>query len=262
MTDQTSQIRALAGATDGNYPKLVAAAIAAGSTADAFFADLLTIENREPVLVAMGQVLTAGAVLYQFLSASTAAGTNTGNGTITVDAIGVDAEIGTYSAVCVSTRTNHGVFELRNADGTVIDRVNVGTPFVSSVLSLTITDGSTDFALGDNFSVVVAGNSTFATYDFSADAQPPQIATAVLGADVDATAAATEQFATLRGPAILNASAVHTKSFADAAADLGDPTPSMNWATYNAFVANTERQLARKGIVLRGELPRFNGNSA
>lgn len=253
LTAQSSQIRAIAGASDGNYPELVASAIANGSSADTFFADLLTVENREPVLVAMGQQLTAGDILFQTLTSSTGAGTNTGNGTITINSIGLDAKIGSYSAVCVSGRTNRGVFELRDADGRVIDRINVGTPFTSSVLSLTIADGSTDFVVGDKFNIALAGSSTFATYDFTAGEQPPQVATAVLGADVDTTAAALEQFATLHGPAILNASGLHLKSYPEVVVD-NEPTIE----DYNAVVTRAVRQLANRGIVLRGEVPLFH----
>ena len=87
-----------------------------------------------------------------------------------------------------------------------------------------------------------------------------QIATSVLGTDIDASDVATEQLATLHGLAILNARTVHTTSLACAAADLDDD-PLAAFAEYNAFISSTERQLARKGIVLRGERPRFNGNN-
>jgi hypothetical protein len=133
--------------------------------------------NREPVSIATGQVLVAGEVLFATLTASaTAGGGNVGNGVMTVQAVGVGALQGTYSATCTATRTNRGLFEVRDSLGYVLGRANVGTAYVSSVVSFTIADGSTDFAVGDTFSIVVTGSSSLKSYDFTASASPPQVA--------------------------------------------------------------------------------------
>jgi hypothetical protein len=241
--DQISQIRALSDASDGNYPQLVESAIAAGATPDQFFADLITLENRQPVSIASGQTLSAGEVLFQTLSASaTAGGGNHGNGTISVQDVGVDALPGAYSATCTATRTNGGIFELRDADGYTLARVNVGTPYVSDVLSFTISDGSTDFAVGDTFAFTVAGTSALKCFDFTADASPPQVAAAVLGEDIDTTGGAAEQFAVSAGPAILAAAHITLTT------DLTDDQQNL----INQVAPLAIEQLARRGIVLRG----------
>lgn len=240
----SDQIRALAFASSGNYPQLIAASIAAGASADVFFADLTTAENREPVAIAMGQVLTAGELLYQTFTATGTAGSNTGNGVLTIQSVGLDAVIGVYSAVCTSARTNRGLFELRDPAGDVLDLVNVGTPYSSSVLNFTIADGSSDFIVGDSFAITVAGSSTFAGYDFAADPAPPQVCTAVLSADVDTTSAALEQFATHTGPGILSGSSVHIGA-----------GPDGNIDAFNTVLIKAADQLARRGIVLRGGVP-------
>jgi hypothetical protein len=246
MTDTTSQIRSLASASDGNYPELVESSIAAGASPDQFFADLLTLENREPVSIASGQVLVAGEVLFQSLTASaTAGGGNHGNGTATIQAVGVDALPGTYTATCTATRTNRGIFELRDSLGYVLGRANVGTPYVSDILGFTIADGSTDFAIGDTFAIVVTGSASLASYDFTASASPPQVAAAVLGEDVDTTGGAAEQFAIATGPSIVAAGFTY----------ITQPTTGLTDEQLSAFSGVAElavEQLARRGIVLRG----------
>lgn len=240
------QIRALASASSGNYPTIVESSIASAASADVFFADLITAQNREPVLIAMGQQLTAGEILFQTLTAAGSAdGGNAGNGALTIQSAGPDAVIDTYTAVCVSARTDRGVFELRDFDGRVLGRINVGTPYVSSVLSLTIADGSADFEVGDKFTIAITGSSTYAAYDFAADPTPPQVATAILAADVDTISAAVEQFATAQGPAIVPAGSLH----------LPGRVTGVSVDDYNALFVKAAEQLSRCGIVLRGELP-------
>ena len=104
------------------------------------------------------------------------------------------------------------LFEIRGPNRGVIGLANVGTTFVSEDLRLLIADGSADFVIGDTFSIVVTAGSYFG-YDFAADeaaeaAGTPivQVASGVLSADIDTlTFGAQEQFATVRGPAILPA---------------------------------------------------------
>lgn len=243
--DPLSQIRALADASDGNFPSLADNSIAAGATPDQFFADLITAENRVPVSIASGQDLLAGEVLFQTLTATSTPGmSNVGNGVLSIQSVGIDAVIGVYTAICAGTRTNRGIFDLRAPDAGVVGRINVGTPFTSGFLNLTIADGSADFAIGDVFNITVAGSSAFAAYDFAADPTPPQVATAVLGADVDATGGSVEQFATASGPAMIAANfACITQT-----TDLTDEQRN----AFNSVAPLAIDQLARRGIVVRG----------
>lgn len=246
MTDQTSQIRALAGASDGNFPQLVETALANGSSADTFFADLTTLTNRQPVSIASGQTLTAGEVLFQTVSTGVvAAGGNVGGGTLTVAGAGPGVLPGVYSATCTSTRTARGIFDVKDPRGNVIGKANVGTAFVSDHLSFTIADGSPDFAIGDNFNVTVTMGATYSAANFADDA-PLQIATGVLSVDVDTTAGIAEQFATASGPAILPTATLHVPAW-DRMVE-----PEAWWAArYTAAAARATEQLSRRGIVLR-----------
>jgi hypothetical protein len=79
---------------------------------------------------------------------------------------------------------------------------------------------------------------------FTTTPVPPQVATAVLSEDIDTTAAASEQFATAQGPAIIPAGSIHLP-----------PRNSVPVEDYNALLVKAAEQLARRGIVLRGELP-------
>lgn len=109
-----------------------------------------------------GQNLARGAVLGKQSTATvpttgTAGGSNTGNGTMgSVAAGGTDLIAGTYTARCIEAATNAGDFEVIDPDGDVIGIATVGVAFTSSHLNFTIADGSTDFAVGDSFTVAVA----------------------------------------------------------------------------------------------------------
>jgi hypothetical protein len=245
---QSEKIQFLA---QGGYDRLVHEAIAANASPDAFAVDLLTEVNREPVLIASGQVLPAGSILVRTYTPSvTAASGNTGNGTLTVVSVGPYVLEGAYTATCVSKRTDRGLFEVRNTYHGVIGRANVGTTFTSDDLQLLIADGSADFVLGDTFSIQITGGN-FSGYDFDADeaafvAGTPivQVASGVLSADIDTLAfGAQEQFATVRGPAVLPAAFVK----------LGNsPWGLSNYQRLqDAAMDRSIEQLARRGIVLR-----------
>jgi hypothetical protein len=227
----------------GDHVELAEQAIASGATPDQFLADLLTREAQTPVLVDEGYTLTAGEILFRsHTAAATPGGGNHGNGTLAVDAVGQDVLDGTYTLVCTSTRTDRGIFELRAPDGSVIEPLNVGTPYVSKALSLTISDGTTDFAIGDTFSIAVTASGSFHPYNFtSLSANTLQVASAVLARDIDTSDGELEQFANATGPAILPA------GFARLAAKPDDVDADV----YAALVEETTEQLEHHGIVSR-----------
>lgn len=123
----------------------------------------------------------------------------TGNGTISGLSLGPDAKLGTYRVECIEAITNGGAFKVVSPDG---DEVAVGYIVAGAggtlVLSgqrqinLTITDSTTDFAVGDHFNVIVYKPATFGqacawdptTYDGR------HMAAGVLYDAVNATAAA------------------------------------------------------------------------
>jgi len=75
---------------------------------------------------------------------------NTGNGTVT-------AAPATGNG-CIQEGTDTGKFQVEDPTGIVIGTATVGAEFVTHII-FTITDGSTDFVVGDGFTVVVAAES-------------------------------------------------------------------------------------------------------
>lgn len=94
------------------------------------------------------------------ISSGVVASGNTGNGTMTgiVFAAGGGAREGEYSAECIASGTNTGTFKLEDPDGnlvansmTLLAGAGLATTFVEGGFEFTITDGTTDFVVGDIF---------------------------------------------------------------------------------------------------------------
>lgn len=86
----------------------------------------------------------------------------TGNGTVSSITLGPDAQSGLYRVECITAVTNGGAFKIISPDGDVTDTGSIvagagGTLVLSAKrqLNITITDASTDFAVGDFFNVCV-----------------------------------------------------------------------------------------------------------
>ena len=99
-----------------------------------------------------------GLVAVGTVSAAAKAGGNTGNGVLTVD--GSDpvlpgAVAGTYRATCTATAGDGGTFRVEHPNGAVLGDIAVGQTFADQV-KFVITDGSTDFAVGDAFLLTVS----------------------------------------------------------------------------------------------------------
>lgn len=134
------------------------------------------------------QDLAAGTVVGRLLAAGAAAavGTPTGNGAITVGAIGADAVAGEYSLVCVAAATNAGTFNFLAPDGTLVRQITAGAgPAANSHIVITIADGATDFVAGDTWTITVTAGD-YEALDPAED-DGAQIATGILYAAVDAT---------------------------------------------------------------------------
>lgn len=119
----------------------------------------------EEVLIPTGNNLVRGTVLGRVKASvpttGTADGGNTGNGTCTAVSGGKDIKQGTYTVECVRAVTNGGDFEITGPAGEFVGRVQItagagGTGvFASDEINLTLTDGATDFALADKFTIAV-----------------------------------------------------------------------------------------------------------
>jgi hypothetical protein len=121
-----------------DFEQRSADAIAADISADQFFVDLATLKARNVVTIAADQTLTRGEILGRALSTSvTAGGGNSGNGTLTVNAIELMVVEGAYSAICTSTSSNAGIFELRRPDGSAVSGISIMNPNAYNAAVLT-----------------------------------------------------------------------------------------------------------------------------
>ena len=146
--------------------------------------------SREAGFLASGNDLGACAVLGQVTTASaaTAGGTNTGNGTSSAPTVGTEAINGTYTLTCTDATTSGSeIFSVVTPLGTALDDLTVGVAYVSSHINLTISDGATDFIVGDTWTVDVI----FSEYgEFNAGASDgTEVAKAILFDAVDASSA-------------------------------------------------------------------------
>ena len=149
----------------------------------------LSLENG---ILNSGQNLQAGTVLGELLTAgaATAVGSPTGNGVITVGAVGSDAVPGIYKLQCVAAATDAGTFNFYAPNGTLIRQITVGAgAIVTDHITITIADGATDHAAGDTYTITVSGGD-YEALDVAED-DGAQIAAGVLYAGVDATDADT-----------------------------------------------------------------------
>lgn len=125
---------------------------------------------------------------------------NTGEGTVTLATVfgAIIPMVGDYNLEVTEAVVNGGVFKLENPNGVLssfglILTVGAGaaTIFTLSGLQFTVTDGDTDFVVGDKFSLAVTGNGKLVPYavDGIGGAQIPKT---VLSYDVIADGAGDE----------------------------------------------------------------------
>lgn len=144
--------------------------------------------------LAAGQNLAAGTVvgiasdgklkaLARRALAGTAAKTSgNGNGTLGAVTLGADALVGDYILTCTAAATDAGTFSVVAPDGTVLAPLTVGTAYVSTHISLTVADGSTDWGAAAVVTVTVAESTDALANE--------QIAVGILLDNVDASLAA------------------------------------------------------------------------
>lgn len=167
--------------------------------ADFILTEANLYRSREVVKVNTPQNLLAGTILGNLLGAgvATAVGTPTGNGVITVGAVGADAQPGVYTLVNVTAAANGGTFNLIAPDGTLVRTVGVGGGAAANDhVTVTIADGATDFAAGDTYTITVAAGDVEAL-DLAED-DGAQIPYGILYGSVDATDADAQGVALVR----------------------------------------------------------------
>ena len=93
---------------------------------------------------------------------------NTGDGTVTLASV-IAGDIiplpGAYNLEVVAAVTNGGVFKLEDPNGNIIENnlimtagAGVATVFTVGGMTFTVTDGATDFIVGDKFSLTVSAD--------------------------------------------------------------------------------------------------------
>lgn len=100
----------------------------------------------------------AGLVLARkpVTPAASAAGTNTGNGVLGAVTVAAGAMPGAYLLKITALVANAGKFEVIDPQGDVMGVGDVAVAFSTGGLAFTLADGSTDFAVGDTFTITVS----------------------------------------------------------------------------------------------------------
>lgn len=140
---------------------------------------------RETVTVLSGQNLKANAVIGRVTKGvgriSTPTVVGTGNGLASAVFAGPDVLVGSYVLTCTAAAANAGTFSVVNPAGQALPSLTVGVAYRSRELNCLISDGATDFIVGDVFTFVVSttapavigtGNGTISALSLGPDAKP------------------------------------------------------------------------------------------
>lgn len=176
---------------------------APGIAAEMFIPDQLIAGNlklvTQPITILSGQgVVKRGTVMGQQTSgAATAAaksGGNTGNGTCTAVSSRGGALTGVYKVRCTVAGTNTATFDLYSPTGNLIDQQiitgsGLTAVFLNNHLGFTLTDGGTDFIVGDGFDITVAAASLKYLISIATATDGSQVPSAITVDQYDATSA-------------------------------------------------------------------------
>jgi len=161
-------------------------------TAEFLLSEANGARSREAIVVNAGAgKLEAGTLLAQLTAANaatpSAAGGNTGNGSLGTVGVGNEAITGTYVLTVTAAASDGGDFQLLDPFGRAVGSGTVGVEFSAGGLTFTLSDGSTDFIVGDAFDIAVnAGLGEWLAYDDSGADDGRRAATGILYAAVDA----------------------------------------------------------------------------
>jgi hypothetical protein len=165
--------------------------------------------------VLMATVL--GAVVSGTATSAAKAGGNAANtGTFVLDVstpVLDGAKTGVYKLRCITAATNGGTFRLTDPDGDVVDDFTItggagGTATVNKQIKGVLTDGATDFSVGEGFDISVVETEKAIALDVTATNGAERARSVAL---FDASAPdGTDGTVTVikRGPAILRSSAL------------------------------------------------------
>lgn len=138
-----------------------------------------------------------GLVSLGVPTAAAKAGGNTGNGTFVLDVtapLQARAQVGTYTLRCIAAAANGGTFRLEDPEGRVLGDFALagGTVTIGEHIKGVITDGATDFVVGDGFDITIVAAAKVNGVDrarlaAAASLDGSQDPSLVLAYDVDAT---------------------------------------------------------------------------
>lgn len=185
--------------------------------------------------------LLAGTVLAAITTgalsaAATAFAGNTGNGAMGAVTVDAGAPTGTWKVLITEPATNAGNFIVERPDGSIDGQGDVAVAYNGGI-NFTLADGSTDFAAGDGFDIVVTaaaatGQGQYAIHDPEAT-DGRQIAAGILFGEVTVPASGTAD-----GAAIVRDAEVRTAYLVWDDHDAGEKTAAI-------------AQLAALGIIAR-----------
>ena len=183
-----------------------------GNHAGAFIVkELDPNRSRENITVAVGQVLSAGAVIATLLTGTATASAdagNTGDGAMGAITISSEAVIGNHVLTINEPGANVGAFTVENPDGVIIGSGDVASLFTKGGLSFTLADGATDFVAGDIITITVVATD-IKTVEFNAQGTDgSQNVSGVLFDNIDATSGDLTAVAVVRGCTINEAELV------------------------------------------------------
>lgn len=176
----------------------------AARAADFILSEANGQRSRENIVIAAGSgVVHAGTLIAKITAANaataTAASGNTGNGTVGTITVTSDAVSGAYGVEITEAAENGGTFVVTGPAGAELGTGQVGTPFTGGGLTFTISDGSTDFAEGDAWTIAVQANlGEWVPYDEDGANDGRRAASGVLYAGVDASEADVQAVAIVR----------------------------------------------------------------
>lgn len=88
------------------------------------------------------------------------AGANTGNGTVgTISVNNAFTKTETITLTCVNAAVNSGLFQVSGSISGPLGNATVGVGFSSNPIAFLISDGSTDFIVGDSFTIATVASN-------------------------------------------------------------------------------------------------------
>lgn len=142
----------------GGYPLTIQAPRLLSSVLKWMLAEQVSMDTVTIEAAGSDETLEIGTVLgaNNLGTPTVVAGTNTGNGVFTVaPALNGSAKLGAYTLICVATAANAGTFEVLDPAGRRLADCKVGVAYNQPDLAWTLADGSSDFVLGDSFTITV-----------------------------------------------------------------------------------------------------------